>query len=107
MSGMATRIRKGVRGHLYLDEWFEYRGLNDEKVAQRVGVGRQTIWKWRKEQHRLDPGKIAQLADALDCEPMQLWMPPNRPSLDAIVKDADKDLRDAVVDVVRRLVRGA
>lgn len=97
-------IRKGARGHLYLDEWFEVRGVNDEKVANRLGVTRQTVWKWRTQQNRLDPGKIAQLASALDCEPEELWRPPSRPSLDAIVKDASDDLQATAADIVRRLV---
>lgn len=105
MSIMATtRIRRGARAHLYIDEWMEDRGLNDEKVANRLGVTRQTIWKWRKEQHRLDPGKIAQLATALDCEPYELWRPPGLTSLDAIVADAPEEVRNTAADIVRRLV---
>lgn len=108
MANMATtRIRKGARPHLYLDEWFADRGVNDEQVAGRVGVARQTIWKWRTQQHRLDPIKIALLASALDCHPTQLWGPPNRPSLDALVVDAPDDLRLMAHDVVSRLVKKA
>ena len=92
MSAMATdRIRKGARGHLYLDEWFERRDMNDEKVANRLGVARQTIWKWRKHPATLGPDKLAKLAFALDCEPIQLWGPPARPSLDVIMMGEDDD----------------
>lgn len=81
-----------------------YRGLSDEKLAGRLGVARETVTRWRGQQHRLNPGKIAAIANALDCEPEELWSPPDRPSLDAMVKDADDDLRNTAADIVRRLV---
>jgi len=59
--------------YLYIDEWFERRGVNDEKVANRIGVTRSAVFKWRKEQDRLSPEKMAQLAAALDIEPAELW----------------------------------
>lgn len=107
---MATGgIRKGARVHLYISEWMEKRGLNDEKLGQRFKppVDRSTVFRWRKEQHRLNPGKIAALADALDLTPQELWRPPppdNQPSLDALVEAAPPELRATVTDVVKRLV---
>ena len=84
---MVTRIRKGARRHLYIEEWMAYRGLSDEKLANRLEVARETVTRWRGQQHRLNPDKIAAIASALDCEPEELWHPPSRPSLDALVKD--------------------
>lgn len=99
-----TRIRAGGRAHLYIEEWFEARGLNDEKVGNRIGRDRATVHRWRKEQHRLNPGKLAELAAALDLEPAELFRPPSSgPSLDVMVKDTDPNDRDMIVDVVRRL----
>jgi transcriptional regulator with XRE-family HTH domain len=93
---MVTRIRRGGRGHLYIEEWMAERGLSDERLAGRLGVARETVTRWRGQQHRLNPDKIAALASALDMEPQELWQPPGRPSLDALVIDA--------ADIVRRLV---
>ena len=104
ISGMVTRIRRGARPHLYITEWFEHRGLNDEKVGNRLGVARETVFRWRKEQHRLNPEKIAGLASALDCEPSELWRPPGQPSLDGLVKGAPEELQAMAVDIVKRLV---
>lgn len=106
---MATGIRKGARVHLYITEWMEQRGLNDEKLGNRFNppVDRTTVFRWRKEQHRLNPEKIAALAKALDLTPQELWQPPrpdDQPSLDALVEAASPDLRATVTDVVRRLV---
>lgn len=104
IADMVTRIRRRARSRLYLDEWFAHRGLNDEKVAGKIGVHRETVWRWRQEQNRLNPDKISDLAVALDCEPEELWRPPGRPSLDSIVKDAPAELQATAADIVRRLV---
>lgn len=103
----AIQIRRGARPHLYVTEWFEQRGVNDEKVGDRIGVDRATIFRWRKEQHRLNPDKIAALAKALDLEPEDLWRPPARPSLDALIKDAPDDVVSMAFDIVKRMAGGA
>jgi transcriptional regulator with XRE-family HTH domain len=104
VSSMATpRIRRGARPHLYIEEWFKERGLNDEKVGNRIGVDRATVFRWRKEQHRLNPEKIAVLAEALDLEPQELWRPPSRPSLDALVRDSSDEVLNMAFDIVKRM----
>lgn len=103
---MVTQVRRGARGHLYIEEWFKERGVNDEKVGNRVGVDRATVHRWRKEQHRLNPGKIAVLAQALDLEPEDLFRPPERRSLDALVKDAPDDVVNMAFDIVKRMAGG-
>jgi hypothetical protein len=95
---VTDRIRKGARPHLYIEEWMAFRGLNDERMAGRIGVDRVTVTRWRdpEKQHRLNPPKIASIADALDIQPHQLWQPPTRPSLDAMLQDAsDEDVQRA------------
>jgi transcriptional regulator with XRE-family HTH domain len=105
---MVTHIGRRRPGHLYLDEWFSDRGLNDEKVAARIGVDRTTVWKWRKNQSRLDPDRIAALAEALNCKPKQLWgLPPDpgRPSIDALLEDAPDDVVRKAFEMISILHR--
>ena|ERR1051326_19997 len=102
--GQVVQIRKSAREHLYIEEWMAYRGLSDEKVANRIGVARETVTRWRSQQHRLNPQKIAAIASALDCEPEELWNPPGRPSLDAIMKNTDDKTRDTAANMVRLLI---
>lgn len=105
IAGMATtpRIGQRRRAHLYIDEWFEHRGLNDAKVAAKLEIDRTTVWKWRTNPSRLDPGKMEALAAALDIEPAELYRPPTRPSLDAITKDFPDDLQQKAAEIVRLL----
>lgn len=101
---MVTRIRKGARPHLYIQEHQDAKGLGDEKLGNRLGVSRQTIFRWKKEQWRLDPDKMAALAEALDLDgPPDLYRPPERPSIDAIMDDAPQSLYDAMVAHARSL----
>lgn len=102
ITNMATK-----RAQLRITEWFKYRGVNDEKVGELIGVDRATIFRWRKEQHRLNPDKIAALAKALDVEPEELWRHPDRRSLDALVKDAPDNVASMAFDIVKRMAGGA
>lgn len=79
-------------------------GISDEAMAGRLGVGRVTVWKRYSDQRRLDPGKIAEIADALDMHPSELLYPPGTPSLDAIAKDAPAEQRNMAADILRRML---
>lgn len=101
---MVTRIRKGARAHLYIEEHMEAKGLSFEDIGGRMGVSRTTVWRWAKEQWRLDPGKMEALADAIGLDaPQDLFRPPSRPSIDAILADAPQEMYEATLDLARRL----
>jgi transcriptional regulator with XRE-family HTH domain len=104
---MATTIYGKRRGHLFVAEWMEHRELSDEKLANRLGVDRVTVTRWRNQQHRLNPDKIAAIAVALDVDCAQLFRPPPPtapPSIDALLRDAPTELQDTAADIVKRLV---
>jgi transcriptional regulator with XRE-family HTH domain len=102
---MVARIRSQALGHLYIEEWMKALGLTDEKLAERLETNRTTVWRWRSEQKRLNPEKIAAIAQAIGIEPELLWRLPSRPSLDAIVKDASDDMVQKAADVVKILIK--
>ena len=87
------------------------RGLSDERLAGRLGVARETVTRYRNEQHRLNPEKIAAIAAALDLEPPDLWqLPPPRdrrprPSIDAILRDASEEAFEKVADLAALLAK--
>jgi transcriptional regulator with XRE-family HTH domain len=98
---------EGSRGNrpLFIDEWFAEKGASDEKVAGILGVERVTVWRWRTQQHRLNPQKLAELARAIGIRPAQFYTRPGQRSLDALLGDADDATRDLAVDIVSRLLR--
>lgn len=104
-AGMATDSDTAQNGPLFLTEWFQYRKVNDEKVALALGIDRTAVWKWRQDQNRLDPEKMRQLAAVLDCEPEDLWRHPDEPSADAILKGASPKDRARALGVLKRLVQ--
>jgi transcriptional regulator with XRE-family HTH domain len=107
-TAMVTRVYATRRGYLYIAEWMAHRGLSDEQVAGRLDVARETVTRWRGQQHRLNPQKIAALATALNLEPEELWRAPppiGHQSLDAIVKNSPQDIQDMAVDIILRLIQ--
>ena len=90
LTGMVTEIRKGSRPHLYIEDHLRARDMSDTKLAGRLDVARETVYRWRTEQHRLNPEKIAAIADALGIEPEDLWSPPTtRTNLNVLAKLLD------------------
>lgn len=87
----------------------ENRGLSDERLAGRLNVARETVTRWRSQQHRLNPDKIAAIATALDLEPPELWSPPGapagRPSIDAMMKDAPQEAFDRLAEMAAFLAK--
>lgn len=108
---MATRIRKGARPHLYIGEHMARRGVTDERLANRLGRARETIWRWRVGKRRVTEKTLAELAHGLDPEmkPEDFFRPPEpegpkAPSLDDLVENAPEEVRAMAFDVVKRLV---
>ena len=85
---------------LYITEWFERLGCKDQVVAKRVGVSRETVFRWRKEPHRMNPPKLRILSLALGIEPQDFWFHPDEPSLDYRVRSLGvrrrKQIRQAI-----------
>ncbi len=113
---MGTKPRRSRKLHLYIAEWRGERGLSQEQLGARIvledgegtlsrGVGKNTISRWEIDQKRLNPYKIAAIAEALDLELEDLYRPPSRPSLDAIVKNESDETLSIAIDIVRRLTQ--
>ena len=96
--------RNPRKAYLYIKEWMETKKVSDDELANRLDIGRATVWKWYSQQHRLNPEKIFNIASALGIRPEELWSDPSEPNLNAIIADAPEDLRATAADIVRRLV---
>ena len=101
---MVTRIRKGATPHLYISEHMADKGLSDAKLGARMAVSATTVWRWKNEQWRLRPAKIAALAYHIGLDRWEdLTLPPGRESIDATLKDAPENVYEAVRDMARKL----
>ncbi len=81
--------------------------LNDESLGALLGKSRTTIWRWRTEQNRLNPEKIAAIAKAMKISPESFWRHPDRPSLDALVNgEPDETVRKAI-ELIKVLLKPA
>lgn len=86
----------------------EDRGFSDERLADRLGVDRVTVTRYRSQQHRLNPDKIAAIAAALDIEPEELWAPPGprtRPRIDPMLRDAPDETVREIAEMAAILLR--
>jgi len=82
---MRKRARQPHRrpgGPVFLNEWMVALNVSDDDLAKRMRVRRETVWRWQDAPNRLNPQKIAQIAEALMIEPIDLWRHPDRISLD-------------------------
>lgn len=102
---MVTRIRKGSRRHVFLREHRKAKELSAIRMADRLGIERESYYRLERHPEKLSAGELAELADALNIEPEALWRPPEGPpSIDALLRDAPDDLKDMAADIVKRLM---
>ena len=60
-------------------------GLGDGAIAERMGVSRVTVWRWRPGKLMPAAGTLPRLSDVLGCSPADL-----RPDLAALFSEAKK-----------------
>lgn len=101
---MVLRNRKGAQPHVYLTEWMIHEGLSDETLGGKIGVTRQTIYRWRNGDRGLSVPKQKRVAKAIGLDDYRaLHRLPSRPSIDAILKDTDAKTYNAFVEMARNL----
>jgi DNA-binding Xre family transcriptional regulator len=98
-------IRKGAKPHLYIREWIEHRDISVIQLAGRLGVDRSAVYKWLSGDRRLETGTVAHIAEALGCLPQDLWRPPSRPSLDALLADQPDSMVSKAAEMIEILKR--
>jgi transcriptional regulator with XRE-family HTH domain len=83
----------------------EKRELTDERLAGRLNVERETVNRWRNYPQRLSLPRIEEIAEALELDPADLWRHPDRPSADALLRDASDDVQAKAVEMIGILLR--
>jgi transcriptional regulator with XRE-family HTH domain len=106
---MATKIRKGAKLHLYLEERMVSRGFTDATLSTALETSPTTVWRWRKGKQRPSDNDIARIALVLDCEPIQLYELPQpknkRPSLDAKLAQAPDEVAERIHQLVDAILK--
>lgn len=106
VSYMVARIgpKKPVR--LYIAEWRQFRDLTQEALANRVGTTKGTVSRWEKGSRDILVGALAAIAEALQCDPQDLYRDPNKPSVDELLRDMNAGTRESALKIIRALKAG-
>ena len=119
-TGMVTKRPPGrPRGQLstkrvvYLAEHMDDARMGDQQLADKLGVSRETVTRWRNNSREISPPTLARIAIALDKDAAELLRPPfSGPSIDALLHahGADNETRrwvhETVAQMLSRLSRG-
>lgn len=105
MTNMVTRIGGARKPHLYIMEWLGHLELGVEEVANRIGVRRETVYRWIKTQSKLNPPKMQALADAMHIPVTSLYRRPEHVSLDDKLEGAPDDVRQQAIEYIDFLTR--
>lgn len=68
---------------IYLREWREFRGLTQERLAERLETTNATISRWENGKVPWNSDQLAALADALSVEAADLFRDPAKPEFQA------------------------
>lgn len=89
----------------FLREWREHKGWTQAELADRLGVGQDTISRYENGQRQLTIDVQAAIAEALEIRPLQLLNRPGVVSLDELMADADPATRETAVSLIEALLR--
>jgi transcriptional regulator with XRE-family HTH domain len=88
---MGIRVGNKRARRLYFRQWREHFHLSQDQLGARIGTTGRTVSRIENAARDFTGRYIHAYADALGIEPIQLYGPPERPSLDAKLKEADDE----------------
>lgn len=100
------RRTRHMSARLYIKEWREHLGLTQEGVAEKLGVRPATISRYENYDPEDPQGRaisvpqLMALADAYGISPVDLYRPPEQPSLDALLVKHPHAPADAAVAIL-------
>jgi transcriptional regulator with XRE-family HTH domain len=74
LSGSAWQNTPMARKKWYLQQWREYRGISQTRLADQIAISRSRISELESGKARYNQDLLERLADALNCEPADLLM---------------------------------
>lgn len=90
----------------YLKQWREYRGLSQQRLADRIESSKGYISELERGIRRYNQDLLETLADALNCDPADLLMrdPSDPDGIWSIWDQVPKTERPRLVAMIRALV---
>lgn len=101
---IVTRIHKHFRGRLYLREHRRHLDISAPRMAERMGIERESLLRLERKAQSIDWAKAVQYAEALGIAPARLLRPPGVTSLDELVEDQPAEVQTMAADIVSRLI---
>lgn len=72
-------MKRPKRRPTYLKEWRKFRDLNQERLADRMGVTQETVSRLERGKIEYTQHVLEAAAHALGCDPADLFRPPDPP----------------------------
>lgn len=105
---MVTTIRKHAKIRPFLKEHRNAAGLSALQMAGRLGVERESVYRYERNPLNMSLDRLEQWADACGlASSRDLYYLPRRPSVDAIIETLPPDMQDMVMDMASRLAKRA
>lgn len=100
---MVERIGPRRPFQLFIKEWIERKGLDQKRVAERIGCEPGTLSKLISGRMRRTDEWLAAIAYALDIEVSDLFRDPKQPTPDDLLRGLTDDQRKTVVQMIKGL----
>lgn len=71
---VVSRLKPTPRHRHFIKQWRKYRGLTQERLAERIGLSVSSISQLETGKQDYSQSTLEALADALQCEPGDLLM---------------------------------
>lgn len=104
---MPERIGRRHPRRLFIREWRETRGRNQDWLADAVRSTKSTISKYERGELRLNEEMMEKIAFALGIGEGDLFRHPDTPSVDALLRDASPTLIESTIAFVETMKRRA
>lgn len=97
---MIARIRSSKPLRHYLKEWRKKAGKTQQQLADLLDTEKGQISNWENSRRSMTMEVQAALAYALGIEPHQLFLDPDMPSADELLRSATPEKRQEVIRVI-------
>jgi transcriptional regulator with XRE-family HTH domain len=104
---MVTRIGPKRPTRLFIAEWRKHRNdMSQEQLASRIGSTKSSISRWETGERDITLGALGAIAEALDCQVVDLYRDPARPSAESLLQGMDDTQRRQAFRLIEALRTG-